>query len=160
MSYSDGGNIEVQASSDRNMNQIIPRDAGSQSTGFVAAVWADGYTEGDEDVVSMMLSGRQQSYKNLKEALPALEKSARGEVNAAELTKLFAAMQARDEKEASELDEMVAYSGLHYRYFMAVVPAEATNRLQAGGDSGRVKALLAEFQAWKKRLEETKPAMK
>lgn len=161
LGYVDGGGIEVPASSDRVMNQNLPRDAGSQSTGFVAAVWSDGYTEGDEDVVAMMVSGRQQSYKDLKECLPALENAASGRIKPEELMGLFDGMQARDQKEASALDEMVAYSGLHYRFFMAAVPTQALNTLQAsGGDASQAKVLLGQFRGWKKRLEESKPALR
>jgi hypothetical protein len=161
LSSADGGGIEVPASSDRAMSQTLPRDAASQSTGFVAAVWADGHSEGDEDVVAMMLSGRQQSFKDLKECLPVLEKAARGETSPADLTRLFQNMQTRDLKEASDLDEMVAYSGLRYRFFMNAVPAQALNILpQGGGDAGQVQLLLEQFRAWKKRLEDSKPALK
>lgn len=158
LGHSDGAGIEVPASSDLAMSQTIPRGGGSASTGFVAAVWADGYTEGDEDVVAMMVSGRQQSYKDLKECLPALEKAARGEMKVEELTRLFDTMQSRDVAEAGELDEMVAYSGLHYRFFMSAVPSQALSTLQAGGADP--KFLLDQFRVWKKRLEESKPALR
>jgi hypothetical protein len=158
MSYADGGGLEVAASSDKTTGQTLPRNASPDSTGFVAAIYADGFTEGDEDVVSMVLSGRQRSYKDLKECLPALERAARGEMPVEALTHVFEQMQTRDTAEAAKLDDMVAFSGMKYRFFMTAVPQQALQMLQ-GGDAAAARAMLEPFRAWMKRLDESQPSI-
>lgn len=155
LSHLDGGGIEVHPG-DQSMGYSLPPGAAPTSTGFPAAIYADGYTEGNEDVVSMLLSGRARSYADLKALIPVLEKLARNEIAQDEVIQVVQKMAAHDRDDGKDLDGMVANSGLRYQFFMGAVPAQAMERLQSGAGAG----MAAEFRAWLKRLEESKPSLK
>jgi hypothetical protein len=155
LGHLDGGGIEVQPG-DHNMGYSLPPGAAATSTGFSAAIYADGYTEGNEDVVSMLLSGRERSYEDLKELIPALDKLAHNQMGQEELMKILDRMMARDREDGKELDDRVARSGLRYQFFMGAVPSQAIERLQTSAGAG----MAADFRAWLKKLETSKPSLK
>lgn len=155
LGHLDGGGIEVHPG-DQTMGYALPGGSAPTSTGFSAAIYADGYTEGNEDVVSMLLSGRERSYEDLKQLVPALDKLAQNQISQEEVMKLLDKMSARDREDGKDLDSMVARSGLRYQFFMGAVPTQAMERLQSGAGAG----LAAEFRAWMKRLEDSKPSLK
>jgi hypothetical protein len=138
------------------MGYSLPPGATPTSTGFPAAIYADGYTEGNEDVVSMLLSGRARSYADLKQLIPVLDKLAGNQIGQDEVIQVVQKMATHDREDGKDLDGMVANSGLRYQFFMGAVPAQAMERLQTGAGAG----MAAEFRAWLKRLEESKPSLK
>jgi hypothetical protein len=155
LGHLDGGGIEVHPG-DQNMGYSLPGGANPTSTGFSAAIYADGYTEGNEDIVSMLLSGRAQSYADLKQLIPELEKLDHHQITQDDVIKMLERMAAKDKAEGKDLDSMVARSGLRYQFFVGAVPAQAMEKLQAGAGT----AIAPEFRAWLKRLEESKPSLK
>jgi hypothetical protein len=155
LSRLDGGGIEVHPG-DQSMGYSLPPGATPTSTGFPAAIYADGYTEGNEDVVSMLLSGRARCYADLKQLIPVLDKLAQNQIGPDEVTKMVEKMAERDREDGKDLDGMVANSGLRYQFFMGAVPAQAMERLQSGASP----TMAPGFHAWLKRLEESKPSLK
>lgn len=156
LDYPDGGGIEIPGNSEKTMPNSLPPGFDTRSTGFMVAVYADGFTEGDEDIVAMILSGRQRALRDLNECLPKLEKAAASGATAAELAHTFEAMRSRDRDEAQKLDGMTARSGVRYRYFMTAVPEHALETL--GGQAG-AGALLKPFREWRTKLMQSKPSL-
>jgi hypothetical protein len=155
LGHLDGGGIEVHPG-DQEMGYALPGGSSASSTGFSAAIYADGYTEGNEDIVNMLLSGRARSYADLKQLIPELDRFAKQQLTQDDVMKLLDRMMARDKEDGRDLDSMVARSGLRYQFFMGAVPSQAIERLQAGDGP----KMAAEFGAWLKRLEDSKPSLK
>jgi len=158
LEYPDGGGIEVPAKSDKAMPNSLPPGYDTKSTGFTVAVYADGFTEGDEDIVAMILSGRQRALSDLNECLPKLEKAAAGVLPAEDLAHQFEAMRSRDRAQAATLDGMTARSGVRYRYFMTAVPDHALEALTGFGRSD-LGGLLKQFRDWRTKLRQSKPSL-
>ena len=158
LGYPDGGGIEVPPKSEQAMANSLPPGFDTKSTGFMVAVYADGFTEGDEDIVAMVLSGRQRALSDLNECLPKLEKAAAGTLPAEQLTRAFEAMRNRDRDEAAKLDGMTARSGVRYRYFMTAVPEHALEKLNGLGRTD-LGGLLKQFREWRTKLQESKPSL-
>lgn len=160
LAYPDGGGIEVPSSTTKTMNDSLPPGSSPDSTGFSAAVYADGFTEGDEDIVAMILGGRQRSLSDLNECLPALAKAAKAQGELPELLRKLEAIRKRDETESAKLDGMTARSGLRYRFFMTAVPDHALEELNAASSPADVKRVLQKFDEWKRKLEQSRPSLR
>lgn len=158
LEYPDGGGIEVPAKTEKAMPNSLPPGYDTRSTGFMVAVYADGFTEGDEDIVAMILSGRQRALSDLNECLPKLEKAAAGAMTAEELSRQFEAMRSRDRAQAATLDGMTARSGVRYRYFMTAVPDHALEALTGFGRSD-LSGLAKQFRDWRVKLQQSKPGL-
>jgi hypothetical protein len=152
LAYLNGG-LELAPSSQTATGNSLPAHAVVLTTGFIAVIYADGVTEGDEDVVTMLLSGRHRALADLRECVPALEKVVNGEMTAAALAAKLNEMKARDLAEAARLDDLITVPGVKHRYFMGSVPTQTLPLLQAGGAT----ALLPQYREWIKRLESSKP---
>jgi len=116
-SYPDGG-TEIPAGFESESNSL-PAGAQPLTSGVIAAVYADGFSEGDENVVQMLLAGRRRTVTDLNQLLPQLEKA----TDHAALVKIAAAMRAADVAEAAKLDELITVPGVKHQYFMTAVPA-------------------------------------
>jgi hypothetical protein len=156
LGFANGSSAELPPHSDSTPGHTLPHGAEPAALYVAAVIYADGSTEGDEEIVAMLISGRHRAWADLKESIPALEKSAAGQLPVDQLVVMFEKMQARDQSEGSELDQMLEISNLKYSYFISAVPTMAIGMLQGGDASGT----LARFRDWQRRLSASKPDIK
>ena len=116
-SYPDGG-TEVPSGFESESNSL-PAGAVPLTSGVIAVIYEDGFSEGDENVVQMMLAGRRRSLSDVTSVLAALEKSS----EKGELLRVAAQLRAADLREAANLDEFITVPGVKHQYFMTAVPA-------------------------------------
>jgi len=106
----------------------------------------DGFSEGDQDVVQMILAGRKRSLADVTQLLPELDKG----LDKATLAKLSATLRAADLQEASKLDELITVPGVKHQYFMTAVPAwlMRDQKVEPGT-----------YRRWRARLAVSKPTL-
>lgn len=154
LGFSNGEDAELAPLKDTDIGRPLPRNESATATRVLAAVFADGVTEGEDDVIAMLLSGRHRALADLNESLKMLAQPA----SADKLLSFFQEMQTRDQEEGARLDDLQDAPGrMRYRYFMSAVPASALQVLQSRGSTA---VLLARFQDWRKRLAESKPSVR
>ena len=151
LGFSNGEDAELAPMKDTDTGRTLPRNGPASATRVLAAIYADGVTEGEDEVIAMLLSGRHRAFVDLNESLRMLTQSPQPE----NLLGFFQAMEARDQEEGASLDDLQDAPGrMRYRYFMSAVPVSALQRLQSGGNAA---SLQVRFQEWRKRLEVSKP---
>lgn len=143
-SYPDGG-TEIPAGFEADSNSL-PSGAEPLTSGVIAVIYADGFSEGDENVVQMMLAGRHRTMIDLNLLLLELAKPSDRET----LIKLAASLRAADLQEAAKLDEMVTVPGVKHQYFMTAVPAWLARDKTPHADT---------YLQWQKNLMASKPAL-
>ena len=143
-SYPDGG-TEIPPGFEAESNSLPP-GAEPLTSGVIAVIYADGFAEGDEAVVQMMLAGRRRTLIDLKKVLAEIDKL--NDVTA--VAKVAAALKAADLAEAAQLDDMITVPGVKHQYFMTAVPAWL----------GRDKMpSAATYSRWLKNIIDSKPAL-
>lgn len=143
-SYPDGG-TEIPPGFEAESNSLPP-GAEPLTSGVIAVIYADGFAEGDEAVVQMMLAGRRRTLTDLKQVLGEMDKLR----DAAAVAKMAASLKTADLAEAAQLDDMITVPGVKHQYFMTAVPAWL----------GRDKAPNAvTYSRWLKSVMESKPAL-
>lgn len=142
-SYPDGG-TEVPAGFESESN-ALPPGATPLTTGVIAVIYEDGFSEGDEDVVQMLLAGRRRSLGDVSQVLLELEKG----VDKPAVLKLAAGLRAADMQEAAKLDDLITVPGVKHQYFMTAVPAWLM-RDQA--------PVMDTYRRWRARLVASKPS--
>ena len=151
LGFTNGEELAFPAGRETDTGRTLPGNAPPNVTRVLAVIYADGVTEGDDEVVSMLLSGRHRALADLNESIPELEKVSRPEA----LLAFFQAMESKDQAESASLDDLQDAPGrMRYRFFMSAVPARAVQMLQG---SGSPAVLLKEFRDWQKRLAASKP---
>ncbi len=143
-SYPDAG-TEVPAGFESESNSL-PAGAVPLTSGVIAVIYEDGFSEGDQDVVQMILAGRKRSLADVTQLLPELDKG----LDKAALAKLSATLRAADLQEASKLDELITVPGVKHQYFMTAVPAwlMRDQKVEPGT-----------YRRWRARLAVSKPAL-
>ncbi len=159
LGFTNGQESELPAHRDMDTGHSLPLGAGPPAaTRILAVIYADGATEGEDEVVAMLLAGRHRAYADLQKSIPALEKALGADSKLPSLLALFQSMQARDEAEGESLDELQDAPGrMRYRFFLSAVPAQGMQFLQAGEPPAQ---LLARFRVWRDRLAASKPDVK
>ncbi len=143
-SYPDGG-TEVPAGFEAESNGL-PTGAVPLTSGVVAVIYEDGFSEGDQDVVQMLLAGRRRSLEDLNALLPVLDKGA----DQPAIIKWSAETRKGDLAEAAKLDDLVTVPGLKHQYFMTAI----------SGWLGRdPKPDVAVYRRWRARLAASKPTL-
>ena len=155
-----GGYGELPPGEETDTGHGLPGDAVVLTQGFIAVIYADGSSEGDEDVVAMLLSGRHRAYVDLGDCLPKLEQAATGKLDMQALNAFFESMKTGDQAEGAKLDELIDVPGVKHRYFMSAVPTQALSLLENGNTPDQAALVLAECKGWRKRLAESKPDIK
>lgn len=151
LGFTNGEEVAFPAGQDTDTGRALPGNESASATRVLAAIFADGATEGDDEVVAMLLSGRHRALLDLNASIPELEKTR----SSSELLLFFQAMAAKDEAEGASLDQLQDAPGrMRYRFFMSAVPARALQILEAAGTA---ETLRAEFRDWQKRLLASKP---
>ncbi|MDQ6665479.1 MAG: hypothetical protein M3Z23_13940 [Acidobacteriota bacterium] len=156
MAYPSGGYALPPGSSNDTGNSLPP-EAEPLTTGIMAAIYADGFTEGDPSVVQMLLSGRHRSLLDLPRAIQFLDQAASGKLDSASVMKEFEGMRNRDSAEAKQLDEMISVPGVRHGIFMTAVPSYALAMLQAARPP---ETLSAECRKWLETLRDSKPPVR
>ncbi len=140
-SYPDGG-TEIPAGFEVESNSL-PAGAEPLTSGVVAVIYQDGFAEGDDNVVQMMLAGRRRTLVDLAIVLKELTKRPN-------VAMLAASLKAADLQEAAKLDELITVPGVKHQYFMTAVPAWLA----------RDKNPVAEtYLRWEKNVRASKPAL-
>ncbi len=143
-SYSDGG-TEVPAGFEAESN-ALPAGAVPLTSGVVAVIYEDGFSEGDQDVVQMLLAGRRRSLEDLNALLPVLEKGA----DQPAIIKWSAETRKADLAEAAKLDDLVTVPGVKHQYFMSAVSGWLGRDPKPDADT---------YRRWRARLAVSKPAL-
>ena len=143
-SYPDGG-TEIPAGFESESN-ALPAGAEPLTSGMVAVIYADGFSEGDENVVQMLLAGRRRTLGDLNMLLPELAKTAEHGA----LLKVAATLRAADLQEAAKLDELITVPGVKHQYFMTAVP---------GWLMRDQKPATATYERWRANVMASKPAL-
>ncbi len=133
----------------------LPPHSEPLTAGVLAVIYADGFSEGDEDGVQMMLAGRHRSYLDLQKALALLREAAEGKILPVVLLQRFEEMRKADAADADQLDEMIDIPSLRHKYFMSAVPSNAVRMLQNPQVS--IPAIQAQFEQWMQALAVSKP---
>ena len=145
-------------------NNALPPGAEPLTTGIMAAIYADGYTEGDQSVIQMLLAGRHRSCLDLPAAIQWLDLAASGKMESAALNRKFQEMRDRNLAEAKQLDELISVPSVRYAIFMTAVPNHALGILQAVLKPDDLQALAitlaADYRKWLSMLRESKPDIK
>lgn len=150
LGFTNGEDQPVPAEAEVDAGRSLPRHAVPGATRVLAAIYADGATDGEDDVVAMLLAGRHRAYADLKEAIAELEKG-----SSPSLPAFFEHMQEKDQSDSAELDDIEDAPGrMRYRFFVTAVPTAGLQTLQSGGTA---ESLLARFRAWRQKLAESKP---
>ena len=144
-SYPEGG-TEVPAGFESESN-ALPAGAVPLTSGVIAVIYEDGFSEGDENVVQMMLAGRRRSVEDINQLIPKLRQ---GLDKAAVLT-VAAGLRSADIQEAAKLDDLITVPGVKHQYFMTAIPAWLLRE--------RDQPAVALYQRWHDRLLASKPAL-
>jgi hypothetical protein len=155
-----GGGSPLPAKSTTNTNATLPMGGEPLTTGVIAVIYADGFSEGDEAVVQMMLAGRHQSYLDLTLAIDLLQQAAESKLDAAAVTRAFEQMRSRNIAEATKLDELITVPSVKHRIFMAAVPNNALAMLQGGDLQTIARAMLLQYREWQETLRNSKPSVR
>lgn len=143
-SYPDSG-TEVPARGETQSNSLPP-GAEPLTSGVIAVIYEDGFSEGDENVVQMLLAGRRRTLIDLNQVIARLA----GPHDSIAMSQLAVTLRTGDLREAATLDEMVTVPGVKHQYFMTAVPAW----LQ------RDKLPMSEtYLRWLQRVQSSKPAL-
>lgn len=156
MAYPSGGYVLPPNSSSETGNSLPP-GAEPLTTGIMAAIYADGFTEGDQSVIQMLLSGRHRSFLDLPRTIQLLDQAASGKIDGASLVKQFEEMRKSDAAEAKQLDELISVPGVRHGIFMTAVPSYALTMLQSDRGPGELRA---ECRKWLETLRESKPPVR
>ncbi|MDQ6706778.1 MAG: hypothetical protein M3Z85_12480 [Acidobacteriota bacterium] len=156
MAYPSGGYALPPDSSSETGNSL-PSGAEPLTTGIMAAIYADGFTEGDPSVVQMLLSGRHRSLLDLPRAIELIDQAVSGKLDTASVLKEFEAMRSRDSAEAKQLDEMISVPGVRHGIFMTAVPSYALVAMQGARPP---ETLRAECRKWLETLLDSKPRVR
>ncbi|MGI8991812.1 MAG: hypothetical protein ACR2I2_19805 [Bryobacteraceae bacterium] len=154
MAYPSGG-YPLPPESASETGNSLPTGAEPLTTGIMAVIYADGFTEGDPSVVQMLLSGRHRSLLDLPSAIQWLDGAAAGALDSASVVKKLEEMRNRDTAEAKQLDEMISVPGVRHGIFMTAVPSYVAAMLQSARTP---ESLAAECRKWLQTLRESKPA--
>ncbi len=151
LGFTNGEDAELPPLRATDTGRPLPRNEPASATRVLAAIFADGVTEGEDEVVAMLLSGRHRALADLDESVKMLAQAPSAE----RALTFFQAMQTRDQEEGATLDELQDAPGrMRYRYFVSAVPSSALQILQSGGSPA---LLLPKFRDWQKRLAASKP---
>ncbi len=151
LGFSNGEDAEVPPMKDTDTGRPLPVNAPASAARVLAVIFADGKTEGEDEVVAMLLSGRHRALADLEESLKILAQNNQQQ----KLLSLFESMQARDQEEGATLDELQDAPGrMRYRYFMSAVPTAGIQALHSGATAATLRA---RFEDWRKRLSESRP---
>lgn len=163
MAYPSGG-YPLPPGSVTDTNNALPPGAEPLTTGIMAVIYADGYTEGDQSVIQMLLAGRHRSYLDLPSAIQWLEQAASGKMDGPALKRKFQEIRDRNLAEAKQLDEMISVPSVRYAIFMTAVPSHALGTLQTIQKPEELLpatlTLAAEYRKWLAMLRESKPDIK
>ncbi len=149
-----GGGYSLPPGSVTEGNSLPPH-AEPLTAGVLAVIYADGFSEGDEDGVQMMLAGRHRSYLDLQTAIPLLRDGAAGKIETAALIQRFEEMRKADAADADQLDAMIDIPSLRHKYFMSAVPSQALQMLQRPQAS--LDQIASQFEQWMRALAASKP---
>ncbi len=157
LGFTNGEDAELPPNQEVDTGRPLPPGGTPTGARVLAVIYADGVTQGEDEVIAMLVAGRQRAYADLKECIPALEKAAAGQMKREDLLARFESMQARDEAEGASLDEIQDAPGrMRYRYFLSAVPAQGMQALQSGSGAA---TMLSRFRDWEKRLANSKPGV-
>lgn len=159
MAYPTGG-YPLPPGSATDTNNALPPGAEPLTTGIMAAIYADGYSEGDQSVIQMLLAGRHRSYLDLAPAIQWLEQAASGKMDAVTLNRKFHELRDHNLAEAKQLDDLIAVPSVRYAIFMTAVPNHAIGALQTVPKDGLppvALTLASEYRKWAAMLRESKP---
>ncbi len=155
LGFTNGQESPIPAGGEADAGRPLPRGAVPGPTRVLGAIYADGATEGEDDVVAMLLAGRHRAYEDLKQSITALQKVASGTIKPDALLSVFESMEATDQKESAMLDDLEDAPGrMRYRFFSSAVPTIGLQSLQTGGNA---EGLLVRFRAWLQKLADSKP---
>jgi len=139
------GGTEIPAHAESESNSLPPK-AQPLTSGILAVIYEDGFSEGDEDVVQMLLAGRHRTLTDLNQLLPMLARL----LDRAGVVATAANLRAADMAEAAKLDDLITVPGVKHQYFMAAVPAQLMR------DQRPLPAL---YREWLERLRASKPPL-
>ncbi len=139
------GGTEIPAHAQSESNSLPPK-AQPLTSGIVAVIYEDGFSEGDEDVVQMLLAGRHRTLTDLNQLLPALARS----LDRPGILATAASLRAADMAEAAKLDDLITVPGVKHQYFMTAVPAQLMR------DQHPMPAL---YREWLERVRSSKPPL-
>ena len=163
MAFPSGG-YPLPPGSVTDTNNALPPGAEPLTTGIMAAIYADGYTEGDQSVIQMLLAGRHRSYLDLTPAIQWLEQAAAGKMDGPALNRKFQEVRDRNLAEAKQLDDLISVPSVRYAIFMTAAPNHAIGMLQTvqkpDGLLPVALTLAAEYRKWLALLRESKPDIK
>ncbi|MDQ6678092.1 MAG: hypothetical protein M3Z09_12430 [Acidobacteriota bacterium] len=139
------GGTEIPAHAESESNSLPPKGQ-PLTSGIVAVIYEDGFSEGDEDVVQMLLAGRRRTLTDLNQLVPVLERS----LDRPTILTTAANLRAADLAEASKLDELITVPGVKHQYFMTAVPSQLLR------DQHPRPAI---YREWLERLHASKPPL-
>jgi hypothetical protein len=159
LAYPQGGN-EVPPHQEIESNGLQP-GAEPLTCGIMAVIYADGFSEGDEDVVQMLLSGRHRSTVDLAQVIPWLKQTAAGTMDGAALLQQLEALRKKDMAEAAQLDDLIDVPGVKHQYFMSAVPGNALQFFKSMKSPEEVRGLAgvlaSQYEQWLGALKASKP---
>jgi hypothetical protein len=162
MQFPEGG-VAIPPRATIDSGRSLPAGSEPLTTGIIAVIYADGFTEGDQAAVQMLLSGRHRSLLDLPDANGWLHEAVEGRADRTTVFQHFQQMRDSDRAEAASLDSLIEVPSLKHVYFMGAVPNHALSTLGnvPPGTAFRRAAgmLLAQYETWLKTLRESKPQL-